>query len=145
MTIDVEITVQQLLEAYKRGQRRFERIGLVTPDMPQSFPVLRDVDLSGAEFVECDLSSTSFERTNLTNVRFVGCSLKCAGFAECSLRNSWWDECAVESVAITACDTANLQAGLLYAYGATRRGGAEFVEWGEQVAALDRKQRSPNP
>jgi uncharacterized protein YjbI with pentapeptide repeats len=125
MLIENEITGAQLIAAYEAGQRRFVSIEVIDTE---AVPVFNTC-LSGAEFIDCVLFSPTFENVDFRHTRFVGCNLKCATFRGCDLSGSFWKDCAVESLSISACETLDLEATELHAYGGEIDGTSRFLDY----------------
>jgi len=125
-----ELTAAQLIAAYEAGQRRFVSVELVDTE---GFPSLFNANLRGAEFIGCWFHSTTFENVDFRHSRFVGCNLKCTTFRGCILTGSSWEGCAVCSLSISACETLDLEARELDAYGFKIEGALAFIEYAHEV------------
>ncbi|WP_400190415.1 pentapeptide repeat-containing protein [Hymenobacter sp. B81] len=82
-------TREQLLQAYRSGQRYFEGLELEITE------TLTDAVLSGAVFRHCWLN-VDFIRADLTSCQFLECSLKTADFSHSNLTNATIQGCTVE-------------------------------------------------
>jgi uncharacterized protein YjbI with pentapeptide repeats len=128
MLIENEITGAQLIAAYEAGQRRFVSIEVIDTE---AVPVINTC-LSGAEFIACWLHSAAFNNVDFRQSRFVACNLKCATFRGCNLSSSFWKDCAVESLSIAACETRDLEASELTAYGGTIDDASSFLDYAQK-------------
>ncbi|RQP21437.1 pentapeptide repeat-containing protein [Piscinibacter terrae] len=115
MLIEQELTLAQLMDAYQSGQREFKGIEIVGDG---DHPSVSNVDLGGAEFLDCWFHSTTFVNVNLGGTKFTRCNLKCSTFEGCNLVGSIWSSCPVCSIAMANCNTTGIAVNHLNAYGA---------------------------
>lgn len=137
MLIENELTAAQLDAAYKAGQRHFASIEIVDSE---EFPSVSNINLNGAEFIDCWFHSATFENVDLGRARFVRCNLKCVTFRACNLSGSSFEECAVCSLSISTSETVDLKARELDAYGGRIDDASIFLEY-----AYDNAQRDATP
>jgi uncharacterized protein YjbI with pentapeptide repeats len=126
MVVEHELTAAQLCDAYRRGQRLFTGVELVSTD---EYPSLRDATLSGAEFSDCWFHSANFSSVDLSQTKFVHCNLKCSTFANCDLSGSTWSNCSVCSISIVGSATTDVVVDGLDAYGAAIENPVAFLAY----------------
>ncbi len=131
MLIENELTAAQLDAAYKVGQRHFASIEIVGTE---EFPSVSNISLNGTEFIDCWFHSATFENVDFGQARFVRCNLKCVTFRGCNLSGSSFDECAVCSLSISTCETVDLKARELDAYGGKTDDASTFLEYAHRNA-----------
>lgn len=137
MLIENELTAVQLDAAYKAGQRHFVSIEIVGAE---EFPSISNMTLNGAQFIDCWFHSAMFENVDFAQSRFVRCNLKCVTFRGCDLSGSSFEECAVCSLSISTCETADVKARGLDAYGAKTDDASVFLEYAYDNAQRDATQ-----
>lgn len=121
-----DVTPEQILDAYRRGQRTFLSIDV---SAEPGFPRLANADLRGTEFLESSFHSITFFQCDLTGVTFRRCNLKCTTFEACALQGSVWEDCSVCAIAFVRSNTPELSAGELHAYGALLADASVFIEY----------------
>jgi uncharacterized protein YjbI with pentapeptide repeats len=134
MFIENELTAAQLDAAYQAGQRHFASVEIVGAE---EFPSVSNISLNGAEFISCWFHSATFENVDFGRARFVGCNLKCVTFRGCNLSGSSWDGCAVCSLSISTCETVDLEARELDAYGFKIDDASSFLGYAHDNAQRD--------
>ena len=101
--IEEDITADELVERYLKGQRVFNEIAVFDNEKFDS------IDLSGSKFENCFLSCISFNKVNLNGVVFNTCNLKCSDFLLTDLTNVTFENCAVDAISFKGCNTTGLK------------------------------------
>lgn len=83
-------TIEELIAAYKQGQRHFKYWDFGEDESVQG------MDLSEAIFEHCFMF-LDFSGANLTNAQFIECNIKTADFSGANLTNAVIRGCCVES------------------------------------------------
>jgi len=104
-------TIDQLLEAYKNGQRKFENWDF------EEDGSIEGLNLTGIEFYGCFLF-LNFQNANLSNSKFIECNIKTADFSGANLTNALIKNCAVESTTFKGSINTGFRFEENYAYGA---------------------------
>ncbi len=105
-------TIEQLLAAYKAGQRKFDNWDF------REDGSTRGMNLTGIEFTNCFLY-LDFRDSNLSNSKFIGCNIKTADFRGANLKNALITNCSVESTMFKGANIENFRFEDNYSYGAT--------------------------
>lgn len=107
------LSVRELLDAYNKGERRFENIDV------DEYQSMDGNMLCDAVFVNCFLSCIDFSNSNLSNVTFKGCNLKCSQFDNAVLTNSTIENCLMEASSFKNAWISGMVFKENYHYGAT--------------------------
>lgn len=86
-----EITAEELLERYEKGERDFSGI------------ILEYANLSGVELRNIDLSGAQFSYVNLSGIKFWDCDLR-TQFIYCNFTNAFIENCDLERARFYDCD-----------------------------------------
>jgi len=89
------MSLQEILERYKNGERNFSRIICTGVDF-------NNLDISGAVFKKSNLSYSNFDAANLSNCDFSECNLEWSSFRRTNLTNA-----SFEKANLTYCDFSN--------------------------------------
>lgn len=106
-------TVEELLIAYRNGQRLFENWDFNDDDSSVAHETF-----SNAVFQHCFMF-LNFRNTILSNTQFISCNLKTADFRGADLSNALFKNCSVESTLFNGAITTNLRFEENYCYGVT--------------------------
>lgn len=114
-------TVEELLLAYKKGQRVFDNW-----DFNDDCSSVEGQALSDARFNNCFMF-LDFRKCDLSRTHFISCNIKTADFRGANMQNVIIKGCAVESTMFKGANTKNLQFEENYCFG-TIVGQSDFEE-----------------
>lgn len=107
-------SIEELLTAYAKGQRKFHDWDFEADGSVQG------LDLSRIEFSSCFLF-LDFKNTNLTNSKFLTCNIKTADFRGANLNNALIKNCSVESTMFKGAQVENFRFEENYCFGAVTK------------------------
>ena len=107
-------SIEELISAYDRGQRKFDNWDFEEDGSVQG------LDLRGIEFWNCFLF-LDFRNAILTNSKFISCNIKTADFRGANLKNGLIKNCSMESTLFKGAKVENFRFEENYCFGATTR------------------------
>lgn len=94
-----DISVEELVERYKKGERRFLELAFEGN--------LRGATLEGARFERCFIVA-DFRQANLKNTQFLHSNIKTCDFREADLTNAHFEGASVEGTSYKGAKTEGL-------------------------------------
>lgn len=95
MTGKTIVPLRDIVERYKKGERKFTEIRCSGVD-------LNNLDISGSDFSNSDFSFSNFDGSNLSDCNFSGCNMEWSSF-----RRSNMSRANFEKSNLTYCDFSN--------------------------------------